>query len=177
MMAPIDLISWRALLGLPQSLAALELGIGARVLQAYEAGEKPVPRAIELACAALALGLRRYPSRVHDREDEPIRPLDLPALAGMGLTVQEQRALKGLIQGKRPVVSGSTKWFGRLYRLGIVVPEDAPTEADPKRQEWTLSERGRWATEHAGRAKEPRAQKQKGPPEGDPDLTTGREEF
>lgn len=49
--------SWRLSLGLSQAAAARELGISTRMLQYYESGEKPTPRAIELACAAIAQGL------------------------------------------------------------------------------------------------------------------------
>lgn len=150
MMHPLDMKAWRALLGMPQSLAAEELGIAMRTYQAYENGEEPVPRAIELACAALSLGLRRYPSVVYDREDEPPRPLDLPALAGLGITKQERAAMRRVVTGKRPKVSGASRWFGRLFRLGIVQPVDAPTPEDPQGQEWALTDRGAWAVGLAG---------------------------
>lgn len=145
MMAPIDLITWRALLGLPQSLAAEELEIGLRTFQQYEAGDAAIPRSIELACAALALGLRRYPSQVHGREDDPVRPLDLPATAGLGLSARERELLRGIIQGRKPkVTTTSSRWMGRLYRAGLLKPIDAATSADPAGQVWDITERGNW---------------------------------
>lgn len=145
MMAPLDLVTWRALLGLPQTLAAEELEIGLRTFKQYEAGEAPIPRMLELACAALSLGIRRFPSQVHAREDDPVRPLDLPATAGLGLSSRERELLRGIIQGRKPKVTTTTsRWMGRLYRAGLLKPLDAPTAADPAGQIWDITERGTW---------------------------------
>lgn len=56
-MTEIEIKSWRISLRLSQAAAAQELGISTRMYQYYESGEKPIPRAIELACAAIKAGL------------------------------------------------------------------------------------------------------------------------
>jgi DNA-binding XRE family transcriptional regulator len=57
---PLELREWRAEMGWPQSRAAAELGIVLRTYKYLEAGKTSggkvvgdIPRAIELACAAL----------------------------------------------------------------------------------------------------------------------------
>lgn len=62
MMTPATLKAWRQRLGMSQQKAAGALGISKRQYQNYEWGRAAIPRAIELACAALALGLTAYPS-------------------------------------------------------------------------------------------------------------------
>jgi transcriptional regulator with XRE-family HTH domain len=59
--------SWRKLLKLTQAEAATKLGISRRSVELYESGtrgdsarEVAIPRAIELACAALAAGIENY---------------------------------------------------------------------------------------------------------------------
>lgn len=53
--------SWRQSLGLSQAAAARELGVSTGMYQYYGAGEKEIPRAIDLACEALTgkLSMRR----------------------------------------------------------------------------------------------------------------------
>lgn len=59
-----DLVEWRRRLNLTQAAAAAALGCGRRSLQQWEDPARPqgVPKYIGLACAALALGIREYPS-------------------------------------------------------------------------------------------------------------------
>ncbi len=65
-MTPEDFHAWRKRMGFKKIEAARALGIGVRTLDYYEAGERsdggasPIPRAIALACAALAFGLPPY---------------------------------------------------------------------------------------------------------------------
>ena len=53
-----DLIAWRAQLGLNQVQAAKALGIARNSLRFYEAGARPIPFTVALACAALSEGLK-----------------------------------------------------------------------------------------------------------------------
>ena len=55
-----DLRQWRLSLGLPQWLAAKALGRSLRSYQALEQGEAKVTHETDLACAALARGLRPW---------------------------------------------------------------------------------------------------------------------
>lgn len=50
---------WRRHLGLSQTAAADALGVSPRMVVYYEAG-RDIPKPVELACAALALGIRSY---------------------------------------------------------------------------------------------------------------------
>lgn len=61
-MTPGDLKEWRRRLGWSQVEAAEHLGCGRSSLQQWERGGTAIPRYIGLACAALALGIRDYPS-------------------------------------------------------------------------------------------------------------------
>ncbi|WP_244497640.1 helix-turn-helix domain-containing protein [Aureimonas sp. AU40] len=59
---------WRREMGLKQKDAADLLGLKKRVIQYYEKGDRDgkrveIPRAVELACLALALGCDRYDGR------------------------------------------------------------------------------------------------------------------
>jgi hypothetical protein len=68
-MTPRDFAAWRKVMGYSYTTAAAALGLSRRMIILYEAGEKPVPgdpakttdivipRAVALACAALAAGL------------------------------------------------------------------------------------------------------------------------
>ena len=56
-MTAANFISWRHALGLSQAAAAKEIGISIRMLQYYEWGQAPIPRTVELACAAVAAGI------------------------------------------------------------------------------------------------------------------------
>lgn len=66
-MSPEQFKAWREHLGLSQQDAAAALGISKGSVQLYERGarredERPVviPKTVALACAAIALGIRRY---------------------------------------------------------------------------------------------------------------------
>ena len=61
-MTPSDLTAWRKRLGLNKIRAAEALGCDRGSLSAWEAGTYPIPVYIALACAALALGIKGYPS-------------------------------------------------------------------------------------------------------------------
>jgi transcriptional regulator with XRE-family HTH domain len=59
--------AWRKLLKLTQAEAATKLGISRRSVELYESGTRgdsarkvAIPRAIELACAAIAAGIESY---------------------------------------------------------------------------------------------------------------------
>jgi transcriptional regulator with XRE-family HTH domain len=66
-MQPDQFKAWRKLLKLTQAQAATKLGISRRSVELYESGtrgenakEVVIPRAVELACAALAAGIENY---------------------------------------------------------------------------------------------------------------------
>ena len=84
-MTPSSFASWRKHMGLSQKATAEALGVSPRMVAYYEAGKRTddgpksiplkgngktrtvlkcrpveIPRSIELACAALALGIRSY---------------------------------------------------------------------------------------------------------------------
>ncbi|GGD93006.1 hypothetical protein GCM10011390_09680 [Aureimonas endophytica] len=57
--------AWRKEMGLKQRDAAEKLGLKKRVIQYYEKGDRDgraveIPKAVELACLALALGFESY---------------------------------------------------------------------------------------------------------------------
>jgi transcriptional regulator with XRE-family HTH domain len=62
-MTPANLTAWRQRLGLTKAQAAEALGISYSMYRYYEAGRREdgrsveIPRAIALACSALAFGL------------------------------------------------------------------------------------------------------------------------
>jgi transcriptional regulator with XRE-family HTH domain len=58
--SPSTLREWRKRLSLTQGEAASALGLSPRAYQNYEMGERPVPKPVALACAAVALGLKEY---------------------------------------------------------------------------------------------------------------------
>ena len=59
MMRPEDLREWRARLELTRRAAAAQLGLCERTLAYYEAGERPVPLVVELACRYLEMAAER----------------------------------------------------------------------------------------------------------------------
>jgi len=64
-MEPDDFRKWRKSLGLSQKEAANLLGLKRRMIQYYEKGEREgenvsIPRAVRLACFALAHGIADY---------------------------------------------------------------------------------------------------------------------
>ncbi|MGA1206185.1 MAG: helix-turn-helix domain-containing protein [Litorivicinaceae bacterium] len=64
-MKPSEFKAWRKHLKLTQKDAAQKLGLKSRIIQYYEKGERngdkfEIPRAIELACYAITLGVERY---------------------------------------------------------------------------------------------------------------------
>lgn len=64
-MQPADFKRWRKSLGLSQKEAAKALGLKRRMVQYYEKGQRDgksveVPRAVRLACYALAQGVSDY---------------------------------------------------------------------------------------------------------------------
>ncbi|RIY02058.1 XRE family transcriptional regulator [Aureimonas flava] len=64
---------WRRALGWKQREAADRLGLKKRVIQYYEKGDRggkqvEIPRAVELACLALAMGIDRYDGRALPRD-------------------------------------------------------------------------------------------------------------
>lgn len=61
-MTPKQFKDWRKRLGLTQARAADAIGMSATQIKNYEAGRAIIPLYVELACAALALGLGKYPA-------------------------------------------------------------------------------------------------------------------
>ena len=61
-MTPQQFKAWRKRLGLTQARAADAIGMSATQIKNYEAGRATIPLYVELACAALALGITEYPS-------------------------------------------------------------------------------------------------------------------
>lgn len=65
-MTPEQFREWRTCMGYTLLEAAEVLDLSAGAVQSYEAGARPegrrvvIPRTVELACAALALGIRKY---------------------------------------------------------------------------------------------------------------------
>ena len=64
-MKPSEFKAWRKLMRLTQKAAASALGSKSRIIQYYEKGERNgeeflIPKAIELACYALTLGIDNY---------------------------------------------------------------------------------------------------------------------
>ncbi len=64
-MKPSEFKAWRKLMMLTQKEAASALGLKSRIIQYYEKGERTgekfaIPKAIELACYALTLGVDHY---------------------------------------------------------------------------------------------------------------------
>jgi transcriptional regulator with XRE-family HTH domain len=66
-MAPEGFKAWRSHMGLSQQDVADALGISKGSIQLYERGARRedertviIPRTVELACAALALGIKQY---------------------------------------------------------------------------------------------------------------------
>jgi predicted transcriptional regulator len=64
-MTPHQFKAWRKAMGLRQKEAATRLGLKKRVIQYYEGGARDgkkvtVPKAVELACYALAAGVEDY---------------------------------------------------------------------------------------------------------------------
>lgn len=64
-MTPAQFKAWRKHLKLSQQAAAELLDLSRNMITLYEAGEREgrpvvVPKTVELACAAIALGITRY---------------------------------------------------------------------------------------------------------------------
>ncbi len=64
-MKPSEFKAWRKHMKLTQKDAASVLGLKSRIIQYYEKGERngekfAIPRAIELACYAITLGIKSY---------------------------------------------------------------------------------------------------------------------
>ena len=64
-MTPHQFKAWRKAMGLKQKEAAARLGLKKRVIQYYERGHRDgkkveVPKAVELACYALSVGVQEY---------------------------------------------------------------------------------------------------------------------
>jgi transcriptional regulator with XRE-family HTH domain len=62
MMTREQLKSMRKRLRLSQRALGERLGMTRTSIARYEYGHIPIPRTVELACAAIALGLSEYPS-------------------------------------------------------------------------------------------------------------------
>ena len=60
-MTPESLLAWRERLKLSRTEAARRLGLARNTYRAYEAGKRPVPETVALACAAIAYGLPPAP--------------------------------------------------------------------------------------------------------------------
>jgi transcriptional regulator with XRE-family HTH domain len=56
-----QLQQWREHQGLSVVKAAQMLGVSRNAFYLWTRGEQPVPKAVELACAAITLGVRSYP--------------------------------------------------------------------------------------------------------------------
>jgi transcriptional regulator with XRE-family HTH domain len=72
-MKPSEFKAWRKLMKLTQKEAASALGLKSRIIQYYEKGERngekfAIPKAIELACYALTLGVDHYSGPAVDKK-------------------------------------------------------------------------------------------------------------
>lgn len=68
-MSPEGFRRWRKALGFSQDEAAARLGLGSRMVQYYERGERDgatveIPLTVRLACAALARGIADFDGEV-----------------------------------------------------------------------------------------------------------------
>lgn len=80
-MTPDQFRAWRKYMRLSRPKASALLGgqwASVRTLAAYEKGESKIPVCIELACAALALGIRSYSGPDHDALPSRTEPASLP---------------------------------------------------------------------------------------------------
>lgn len=64
-MTPAAFRRWRKALGWTQKVAAERLGLKKRIIQYYERGDRngktvPIPKAVRLACYALARGIEDF---------------------------------------------------------------------------------------------------------------------
>ena len=62
-----DFFRWRTAMGYSRASAAKALGLGVQTVANYELGYRsdvnrpvPIPKSVELACAALAAGIKKY---------------------------------------------------------------------------------------------------------------------
>ena len=72
-MKPSEFKAWRKLMKMTQKDAASALGPKSRIIQYYEKGERngekfAIPKAIELACYALTLGVESYSGPETDKK-------------------------------------------------------------------------------------------------------------
>ena len=78
-MKPSEFKAWRKSLNLTQKDAAEQLGLKSRIIQYYEKGirngEKfEIPKAIELACYALGLGIESYSGPTLFQKKPSVKP-------------------------------------------------------------------------------------------------------
>lgn len=55
-MTPAEMQEWRARLGITQARAAEMIGVSARAVKYWEAGQRSIPATVERLCAALEAG-------------------------------------------------------------------------------------------------------------------------
>jgi transcriptional regulator with XRE-family HTH domain len=72
-MTPHAFRAWRKALGLKQKEAAARLGLKKRVIQYYERGHRDgrkveIPKSVELACYAVAIGVESYEGEIPVRK-------------------------------------------------------------------------------------------------------------
>ncbi|MCE7030772.1 helix-turn-helix domain-containing protein [Jiella avicenniae] len=80
-MTPEAFKDWRKRLGLKQKEAAEKLGLKKRVIQYYEKGHRDgktveIPKNVELACVALALGYEGYDAALLKEAPSSAGPAD-----------------------------------------------------------------------------------------------------
>lgn len=85
-MEPAQFKAWRKGLGLKQREAAEKLGLKKRMIQYYETGKRDgkaveIPRAISLACYAVAAGVEDFDGTAR-QPDEPKAPARRPRARG-----------------------------------------------------------------------------------------------
>lgn len=124
-MHALDLRAWRAWLGLTQEAAAIELGCTDRHYRKMEMEEIPIPRAIEMSCVALQLGVRRYPSQVYTHLDDPVLPLDWLRGFAISATAKEIALLSKILAGAAVPADHpkAMRFIGRMLRLELVTVE------------------------------------------------------
>lgn len=86
-MTPDTFKTWRKSLGLKQKEAAEKLGLKKRVIQYYEKGHRDgktveIPKNVELACVALALGYEGFDTAVLPEREDGDASADAPPFAG-----------------------------------------------------------------------------------------------
>jgi DNA-binding XRE family transcriptional regulator len=67
-MTPKQFKAWRSHMGLTKVAVAAMLHVTRQTPYLWESGKRPISKSVELACAALLLGVRDYPTERSDSQ-------------------------------------------------------------------------------------------------------------